>query len=243
MIQMTPVFQETRPVAPPKQRVLVVDDEQPIVESLVYSLRKEGFDVSSAPNGLDAWQRIQAQPPDVVLLDVMLPGMDGFNVCRLLRSNPKSQHVRVMMLTARGEETDEIVGFNLGADDYVSKPFRMRPLIERVKALLRRPTEEKGAEDIVKVGELQIDRTNHLCRIGDEEIPLTLTEFRLLWTMARRPGRTFSRNELLDCCRGEDNHSMERTIDVHVRALRKKLGDTSEIVETVRGIGYRCRLK
>jgi two-component system phosphate regulon response regulator PhoB len=145
------------------------------------------------------------------------------------------------MLTAKGDETDEVVGFNLGADDYVTKPFRVRSLVERVKALLRRPARNEDGGDTVDVEDVHIDRVRHEVRVADKELLLTPTEFRLLWTLARQRGRTFTRHELLDCCRGEDANSMERTIDVHIRALRKKLDDRAEYIETVRGVGYRFR--
>lgn len=224
-----------------KTRILVVDDELPIVEPLKYNLEREGYDVSVALDGREALQKCQTAAPDLVILDLMLPVMDGLTVCRQLRSSPKTQGIRILMLTAKGEETDEIVGFSLGADDYVAKPFRVRPLIERVKALLRRPAHSEEDGDVLDVEEIHIDRTRHEVRVQGEELVLTPTEFRLLWTLARQRGRTFSRNELLDCCRGEDANSMERTIDVHIRALRKKLDTRMDYIETVRGIGYRFR--
>lgn len=223
-----------------KPRVLVVDDERSIVETLVYNLEKHGFETSTAANGREALQKVQAQVPDVVILDLMLPMIDGLQVCRQIRSDSRLNNVRVLMLTARGDETDEIVGFNMGADDYVAKPFRMRSMIERVKALLRRTSSSDNRQSLT-IGDLVIDRMKHIVTLRDETLSLTPTEFRLLWTMARQPGRTFSRNELLDCSRGEDANSMERTIDVHVRSLRKKLGSEADLIETVRGIGYRFR--
>jgi len=218
-----------------------VEDELPILEALLYNFQKENFDVITATNGRDALARCQAQVPDVVLLDLMIPAPDGLQVCRHLRNDPRTKNVRIIMLTAKDEETDEIVGFNLGADDYVSKPFRIKPLVERVKALVRRPQAEEEDFSILKLGEIVIDQTRHLVQLREEELPLTPTEFRLLWTLARQPGRTFRRNELLDCCRGEDANSLERTIDVHIRALRKKLLDHADLVETIRGVGYRLK--
>ncbi len=223
-----------------KPRVLIVDDERSIVETLVYNLEKHGFETTTASNGREALQKAQAQVPDVVILDFMLPVIDGLQVCRQIRSDSRLNNVRVLMLTARGDETDEIVGFNMGADDYVAKPFRMRSMIERVKALLRRTSSNDNRQSLA-IGELEIDRVKHIVTLRGETLTLTPTEFKLLWTLARQPGRTFSRNELLDCSRGEDANSMERTIDVHVRSLRKKLGTEADIIETVRGIGYRFR--
>ncbi len=224
-----------------KSHILIVEDELPILDALVYNFQKENFEVSTATNGRDALLKCQTQIPDLVLLDLMIPPPNGLQVCRELRSDPRTKNIRVIMLTAKDEEVDEIVGFNLGADDYVAKPFKIRPLIERVKALLRRSApEEKSLNEIVVAG-ITIDRQNHLVTIDGEELILTLTEFKLLWTLSRQPGRTFRRSELLDVSRGEEANSMERTIDVHVRALRKKLGNRAELIETIRGIGYRFK--
>ena len=229
-----------------KPRVLVVDDEASIVEVLEINLQKEGFEVLTARDGRDALARAKASVPDIILLDLMLPGTDGLTVCRQLRADPKTQNIRILMLTAKGEETDEIIGFSMGADDYVTKPFRVRPLIERVKALVRRPSEDVGEKDRIELDGIVIDRVSHTCTLeGEGETPddlaLTPTEFRLLWTLLRQPRRTYSRSELLDTSRGEDANSLERTIDVHVRSLRKKLGSQADNVETVRGVGYRYR--
>ena len=146
------------------------------------------------------------------------------------------------MLTARSEEVDEIVGFNMGADDYVTKPFKLKPLIHRIKALLRRTGETPAAADRLAVRGIEIDRVRHVCKVDGAELALTPTEFRLLWTLARQPGRPYSRNELMDTARGEDANALERTIDVHVRSLRQKLGEKADLVETVRGVGYRFRV-
>ncbi|MEW4488766.1 response regulator transcription factor [Thalassoglobus sp. JC818] len=224
-----------------KPRVLIVEDEIPILDALLYNLQKENFDVATATDGREALRKCQSQVPDIVILDLMIPPPDGLQVCRELRSDPRTKNVRILMLTAKDHETDEIVGFNMGADDYVAKPFRMRPLIERVKALLRRAGSEEPSGDITVIDGITIDRKNHMVTVDENELILTPTEFRLLWTLARQPGRTFSRNELLDCSRGEDANSMERTIDVHVRALRKKLSARAELIETIRGIGYRFK--
>jgi two-component system phosphate regulon response regulator PhoB len=223
-----------------KPRILIVDDEPSIVDVLVYNFEKEGFEVSTAGDGQEALNKCRTLVPDLVVLDLMLPVIDGLQVCRQLRSDPRTKHVRILMLTAKGEETDEIVGFHMGADDYVAKPFRPRPLVERAKALLRRGGPEEAAEAL-SVDGIEIDRTRHTALLRGRDLQLTPTEFLLLWTLARQPGRTFTRNELLDCCRGEDANSMERTIDVHIRALRKKLDEAAYVIETVRGVGYRFR--
>jgi two-component system phosphate regulon response regulator PhoB len=208
---------------------------------LTYNLESEGFEVQSATDGQDGLRRAQRSLPDLVILDLMLPVVDGLSVCRQLRSDPRTQHIRILMLTARSEEVDEIVGFNMGADDYVAKPFKVKPLVHRIKALLRRPPADQGGADRTSHHGIEIDRANHVARTEAGELALTPTEFKILWTLARQPGRPYSRNELMDLSRGEDANALERTIDVHIRSLRQKLGPLGDVVETVRGIGYRFR--
>ena len=225
-----------------KPTVLIIEDEPALVEVLTYNLSNEGFEVTSAADGQDGLRRAQDLQPDLVVLDLMLPVMDGLQVCRQLRSDPKTQETRILMLTARSEEVDEIVGFNMGADDYVTKPFKVKPLIHRIKALLRRRSAADSAHDTVSTHGIVMNRTRHIATCDDVELVLTPTEFRLLWTLARNPGRTYSRLELMDQSRGEDANAMDRTIDVHIRALRRKLDDKADLIETVRGIGYRFRI-
>jgi two-component system, OmpR family, phosphate regulon response regulator PhoB len=234
---------DTLPIRLPrmKQKILLIEDERPIVEVLTYNLTKEGFEVYSAADGREGLSRARAVLPELIILDLMLPVIDGLQVCRELRSDPKTQGIRVLMVTARSEEVDEIVGFNMGADDYVTKPFKLKPLIHRVKALLRRPQAAQSPTDRVAVSGIEIDRVNHLVKVDGSEVALTPTEFRILWVLARQPGRPFTRNELLDSCRGEDANALARTIDVHIRSLRQKLRKRANNVETVRGIGYRFR--
>jgi two-component system phosphate regulon response regulator PhoB len=222
-------------------RVLLVEDDPSILEGLKYNFEREGFEVQVAMNGREALQKARQTVPDIIILDLMIPPPDGWQVCRELRSDPKTRDIRILMLTAREDETDEVVGFSLGADDYVTKPFKPRPLMERVKALLRRPGGEQAEREMLSIAGIEVDRTNHLVTLDGREIILTPTEFKLLWTLGKQPGRTFNRHELLDCARGEDANSMERTIDVHIRALRKKLEDRAELIETIRGVGYRFR--
>lgn len=224
-----------------KQTILIIEDERSLVDVLTYNLSNEGFEVLSATDGQEGLQKAQTCLPDLIVLDLMLPVIDGLQVCRQIRSDPRTQHTRVLMLTAKSEEIDEIVGFNMGADDYVTKPFKLRPLVQRIKALMRRPVESQQSTDRVAVHGIEIDRTDHIARADGQELQLTPTEFRLLWTMARRPGRPYSRSELMDLCRGEDANTMDRTIDVHVRSLRQKLGEYGALIETVRGVGYRFR--
>lgn len=225
----------------PKQTILIIEDERSLIDVLSYNLTKEGFEVVTASDGQEGLQKAQSLIPNLVILDLMLPVIDGLQVCQQLRADPRTRHIKIIMLTARSEEVDEIVGFNMGADDYVTKPFKIKPLIHRIKARLQPPVRETASKDIISLRNLEIDRVNHVVRIDNKEVALTLTEFKLLWTLARQPGRTFSRNELMDSSRGEDANALERTIDVHVRALRYKLGDNAHIIETVRGIGYRLK--
>ena len=224
-----------------RQTILVIEDERSLLEVLTYNLTREGFEVMGAADGQEGLRRAQRDLPDLVILDLMLPVVDGLQVCRQLRSDPRTANSRILMLTAKSEELDEIVGFSMGADDYVTKPFKMKPLVHRIKALLRRTHQEEGEADRVAAGPLEIDRLNHLCRVDGHELTLTPTEFRLLWALARQPGRPFTRHELMDRSRGEDANALERTIDVHIRSLRQKLGDHAGVVETVRGVGYRFR--
>lgn len=224
-----------------KPKLLIVEDERSLQEVLTYSLQKEGFQVSVASDGQEGLRRVAAELPDLVILDLMLPLIDGLEVCRQIRSDPRLQATRILMLTARSEEVDEIVGFNMGADDYVTKPFKIKPLVHRIKALLRRSQVAEQSKDFVSIHGIEIDRGNHIAKAEGVELVLTPTEFRLLWTLARSPGRPFGRNELMDRCRGEDANALERTIDVHVRSLRQKLGKLEGLIETVRGIGYRFR--
>lgn len=224
-----------------KSSILVIEDEPSLIEVLTYNLRKEGFEVASATDGQEGIRKAQMLSPDVIVLDLMLPVIDGLEVCRQLRSDPRTRHTRILMLTARGDEVDEIVGFNMGADDYVTKPFKLKPLIHRLKALLRRAERREPAEDVVVNQGIEVDRVHHTAKAEGQELKLTPTEFLLLWTLIRHPGRPFNRNELMDRSRGTDANALERTIDVHVRSLRQKLGGLGDLIETVRGIGYRFR--
>jgi two-component system phosphate regulon response regulator PhoB len=224
-----------------KQSILIIEDERSLVDVLSFTLSNEGFEVISAMDGQDGLRRAQSALPDLIILDLMLPVIDGLEVCRQLRSDTKTRAIPILMLTARSEEVDEIVGFSMGADDYVTKPFKLKPLVHRIRALLRRSPNDETAKDIVSFQGIEVDRLNHVARVHGEELQLTLTEFQLLWTLARQPGRPFTRRELMDRCRGEDTPSLERTIDVHIRSLRRKLDHHAELVETVRGVGYRFR--
>ncbi len=221
------------------RKVLVVDDEDSVRELIELYLKKEGFEVIHARDGREALRLNGQHHPDLIVLDLMLPGLDGWEVCRQIRS---SHQVPIIMLTARTEEVDRIVGLELGADDYVVKPFSPRELVARVKAVLRRGTSAaEEAETLTFLG-LRIDRVQHRVEVNGEEVHLTPTEFRLLWCLASRPGRVFSRAELLDRIWGYDSESDARTVDVHIKRLRQKT-QTAEsqsfTISTVWGLGYK----
>lgn len=226
----------------PKTKVLVVEDDQAISEILVYNLEKAGFDVFKSSDGRDGLNQAQLRLPDLILLDVMLPVMDGTEVCRRLRAQPETATATIIMLTAKSEESDQLIGFSVGADDYVTKPFSVRVLLERIKALLRRKSKitEDETDVVTRLG-ITLDRRRYRVTVDEDIVDLTKSEFRLLDTLIRQPGRAFDRSELIDSALGEDTLVLERTIDVHIRALRKKIGEKAEAIETVRGIGYRFR--
>ena len=224
-----------------QQTILIIEDERALVEVLTYNFRKEGFDVHSATDGQDGLRRAQTTLPDLIVLDLMLPVIEGLEVCRVLKSGVRTRDIPLLMLTARSEEVDEIVGFQMGADDYVTKPFKIKPLIQRIKALLRRKKTATSEADVVAAGGIEIDRSQHRAIADGQELNLTPTEFRLLWALVRQPGRAFSRHELMETALGDDALVLERTIDVHVKSLRQKLPDRADQIETVRGVGYRFR--
>jgi two-component system phosphate regulon response regulator PhoB len=236
-----------RPPEPPpmaKPRILIVEDERGLTQSLTWYLNREGFDTVVAHDGQEGLRKAQTQLPDVILLDIMLPGMNGLDVCRELRAGDRTRDLPIIFITARAEETDQVVGYSLGADDYVTKPFSNKILLHKVKALLRRS--EGGGEpgDVIEHLGVKVDRVRHRASLGDTVLDLTPTEFRLLECMLRQPGRAFSRHQLMDAAIGEGSIVLERTIDVHVKTLRRKLtdaGGSGELIETVRGVGYRFR--
>jgi len=224
-----------------KATVLVIDDEKDLIELVRYNLEKNGFDVRDARDGESGLAKAAQLKPDVILLDVMLPGMDGLEVCRRLRSSSATSRVPVIMLTAKTEEADRVVGLELGADDYVTKPFSPRELVARLKAVLRRTSAQEEPRDVIRRGNLTIDLTRREVSCRGSCIPLTATEFRLLHFLAARPGRVFSRAEIIDGALGQEIAVLDRTVDVHIVALRRKLGKCQEWIETIRGFGYRFR--
>lgn len=222
-----------------KARILIVEDDLSLSEVLAYNIRNEGYEVALAHDGQDGLTRAQLTTPDLVILDVMLPIIDGMDVCRRLRADRATRDVLILMLTAKSEELDELVGLSLGADDFVTKPFSVKVLLERIKALLRRRQPEVADGAVVACHGIEIDRSRHKVTSSGKTVELTRAEFRLLDTLIRQPGRVFQRSELIDAALGDDAIVMERTIDVHIRALRRKLGSLARVIETVRGVGYR----
>lgn len=226
----------------PKSKILVIEDDRAISEILVYNLDKAGYEVSLAIDGRDGINQAQLKLPDIILLDVMLPILDGVEVCRRLRSKPETASSIIIMLTAKTEEADQLIGFSVGADDYVTKPFSVRVLMERIKALQRRRSAKSDDEnDVVTRAGITLDRRRYRVSVDDVPVELTKSEFRLLDTLIRQPGRAFDRSELIDSALGEDTLVLERTIDVHIRAIRKKIGPNADAIETVRGVGYRFK--
>lgn len=217
--------------------ILIVEDDPDIREIMEYNLSREGLRVTCADDGKEGLRRAREEKPDLLLLDRMLPGMAGEDICRHLRAHPETKHLPIIMITAKGEESDIVDGLNGGADDYITKPFRPAELVARTKALLRR------SGPLLEAGPVRVDPTRHTARVRDLELNLTATEFAILRRFVSRPGRVFSRDQLLAASRGENVDIFARTIDVHIASLRKKLGPDGRWIETVRGVGYRFREK
>jgi two-component system phosphate regulon response regulator PhoB len=225
-------------MSPP--RILIVEDERQLVKTLEYNFAREGYESIVAHDGGEGLRKAQTLLPDLVLLDLMLPVMNGLEVCRELRNGEKTREIPIIMLTARAEETDQVVGFSMGADDYVTKPFSNKVLLQRIKAQLRRREGHPQESDEFEHQGVRIDRVRHRVTVEGKPIELTPTEFRLLECMVRQPGRAFSRQQLMNASIGDGHVVLERTIDVHVKTLRRKLGK-ADLIETVRGVGYRFK--
>jgi two-component system, OmpR family, alkaline phosphatase synthesis response regulator PhoP len=229
-----------------RETVLVVDDEEDILELVKYNLTKEGYTVVAVATGEDALAAARTKQPDAVVLDLMLPGLDGLEVCRRMKGDPTLHHIPIVMLTAKGTEADIVTGLELGASDYVTKPFSPRVLTARVKAVLRREAEAADDGGVLRVRELVIHPGRHEVLTGDVPANLTATEFRILVFLARRPGWVFTRQQIIDAAQGDDVYVADRfvtdrSIDVHMVSLRRKLGPCGAYIETVRGVGYRLR--
>ncbi|HVR99186.1 MAG TPA: response regulator [Thermoanaerobaculia bacterium] len=224
-----------------RERILVIEDEPDIAEVLQYNLEKEGFEVEMARRGDAGLEAVRRDAPDLIVLDLMLPGIDGLELTRLLKRDAATSKLPIVMLTARGEEVDRIVGLELGADDYIAKPFSPREVVLRVKAVLRRIQQEEGTSELLELGGIQLDVAGHQLRVRGREIPLTATEFRLLRLLMERCGRVQTRGQLLSDVWGYAEDIDSRTVDTHIRRLRRKLGPEAERIETVIGVGYRLR--
>jgi two-component system phosphate regulon response regulator PhoB len=224
------------------ERVLVVEDDEDILELVKYNLAKEGYKPACVTCGEEALKHVRAKLPDLIVLDLMLPGVDGLEVCKHIRSDPKTQHLPIVMLTAKGEEADVVTGLELGADDYITKPFSPRVLIARVRAVLRRRAKEPADEtSTIQAHDLLIHPGRHEVLFKGKAVEMTFTEFRILHLLARRPGWVFTRDQIVDAARGVDYPVTGRSVDVHIVSLRKKLGAAGKYIETVRGIGYRFK--
>jgi phosphate regulon transcriptional regulator PhoB len=223
-----------------KQKILIVEDDRDIVEMVEYNLKEEGYTTVSALNGEDGVNSARRERPDLIILDIMLPVMDGFEVCRALKSEEATARIPIIVLSAKSQETDKVVGLELGADDYVTKPFSPRELIARIRAIMRRGAEQQDSS-IIEKGDIIIDSAKHKVSVRGEKVTLTTTEFKILEYMARRPGVVMSRYQILDAVSGEEAVVCDRTVDAHVKSLRRKLGAAKDYIETVRGAGYRFK--
>lgn len=224
------------------KRIIIVDDEPDIVELVSYNLRKEGFTVSAAADGNEALRKIRHEELDLIILDLMLPGIPGMELCRMLRSDPKTAGIPIIMLTAKGEEVDRVLGLEIGADDYMTKPFSPRELVARVKAVMRRTSERSAPlQKTMRIRDLEIDAETFTVRKRGERVHLSSTEFKLLQYLAERKGRIFSRDQLLDAVWSGESYVEPRTVDVHIRRIRTQIEDDSShpvYLKTRRGIGY-----
>jgi len=224
-----------------RQSILVVEDDQDILQLLAFNFESAGFAVATAADGVEGLRLTRRSKPDLLVLDLMLPGLSGFDVCKELKRDPATRELPIVMLTARGEEIDRIVGLELGADDYVVKPFSFRELLLRVQAVLRRAGAEAPERTRIERNGLVVDTEAHTVSVQGEEVLLTATEFKLLLDLARASGRVRTRDQLLSTVWGYEFEGYARTVDTHVRRLRRKLGTAAELIETVRGVGYRFR--
>ena len=225
-----------------KRNILVVEDEEDILDPVRYNLSKSGYNVTCVTEGEAALRSVRAKTPDLIVLDLMLPGVDGLDVCRLLKADSGTQPIPIVILTAKGEESDIVTGLEMGADDYVTKPFSPKILVARIRAVLRRKSREMVDENAtINIHGMVIHPGRHEVLVGGEAVNLTLTEFRILHLLARRPGWVFTRYQIVDEIRGEDYPVTDRSVDVPIVGLRKKIGESSKYIDTVRGVGYRMK--
>lgn len=221
--------------------ILIVEDDADISEMIDYNLKKEGFKTRIASDGNEALVILQSHNFDLVLLDLMLPEIDGLEICKKLRADKKTKRLPIIMLTAKSQEADKVIGLELGADDYVTKPFSPREIIARIKAVLRRTQKTLNEEKMIVVGDLSIDVERHLVKVSNDEVVFTSTEFKLLVFLAQKAGTVVSREVILDNVFGYSSGVYDRTVDTHIKSLRKKLGKAKDYIETIRGFGYRVR--
>ena len=237
-----------------KQKVLVIEDEQDIQELIEYNLLKQGYEVEVRGDGEQGIECAKTFSPDIIVLDIMLPGLDGLSVCREIRMEKSLERTPIIMLTAKSEETDIVVGLELGADDYMTKPFSPNELVARIRAHLRRKRkaiiadtnnksddESSTGYEIIEYKNLKINKTQHVISIRGKKEKFTLAEFKIILALASSPGKVFTRDELIEIIAGEDTYLVGRNIDVHIRSIRKKFGEDASMVETIRGVGYKCQ--
>ena len=229
-----------------RETVLVVDDERDILELVKYNLDKEGYQVTTVATGEDALLATRSKMPDIIVLDLMLPGVDGLEVCRRLKSDPKTSAIPIVMLTAKGDEADVVTGLELGAADYVTKPFSPRVLTARIRAVLRRGDAPEATGSVIHIKDLAIHPGRHQVTVKDQPVDLTASEFRIMLFLAKRPGWVFTRQQIVDAAQGDDvfvneRFVTDRSVDVHMVSLRRKLGEAGSYIETVRGVGYRLQ--
>ena len=225
-----------------QKNIFVVEDEEDILDLIRHHLTKEGFAVSTATNGMEAVKAIQRKAPDLILLDLMLPGLEGLEVCRMLKKNDKTDGIPILMVTAKDEESDVVAGLELGADDYIVKPFRMKELVARVRTALRRQRPAAlDKEAPVRAGGIEIHPGRHEVKVAGRPVEMTVTELRILQVLASRPGWVMTRDQIVDAVRGADYAVTDRAVDFQIVGIRRKLGERADLIETVRGVGYRFR--
>ena len=224
-----------------KAKILIIEDEQDIIELLQYNLEREGYQVTAEASCEAALERLSKEQPELILLDLMLPGIDGLETCRLIKQDSKTKNIPIIMLTAKSEESDILVGLQLGADDYVTKPFSPKVLLARIKTVLRRGTVKLNADETRDFGLLKINIPKHKITYSSQPIELTTIEFNILEFLSRHPGRVFTRDQIMDRVWKEGKFIVDRAVDVHIRGLRKKLGEAAQWIETIRGVGYRFK--
>ena len=225
-----------------KETVLIIEDDPDIVELLQYNLEREGYRVLTAEDGEVGLREVQERKPGMILLDLMMPGIDGLEVCRQIKSDPATTHLPLIMLTAKSEEIDIVTGLELGADDYITKPFSPREVISRVRAVLRRGARaENDTKTRIEIDSVVADSERHEVSVDGKPLAFTRTEFSLLWTLMKKPGRVYTRSDLVDRITDGEGYILERNIDVHISAIRKKLTKEHDVIATVHGVGYKCR--